>query len=52
MRCGVFLKNVNDFAAMNAVYGKNLWSLSGANDGRGGTSTKDSLVEIGAIALE
>jgi 2-iminobutanoate/2-iminopropanoate deaminase len=53
VRCTVFLKNMNDFAAMNAVYGKYFGSAPPAR------STvevvrlpKDVLVEIDTIATE
>ena len=52
--CGrtVFLKNMNDFAAMNEVYGKYFGaSSSGALDGRSFSLAKDVLVEIDVIAL-
>ena len=53
VRCGVFLKNMNDFAAMNAVYGK---YFSSAPPARSTVEVsrlpKDVLVEIDVIALE
>jgi 2-iminobutanoate/2-iminopropanoate deaminase len=53
VRCGVFLKDMNDFSAMNAVYGKFF-----PNDPPARTTIqaarlpKDCQVEIDAIALE
>jgi 2-iminobutanoate/2-iminopropanoate deaminase len=53
VRCTVFLKNMGDFAAMNAVYGK---YFSSAPPARSTVEVarlpKDVLVEIDAIALE
>lgn len=53
VRCTVFLKNMNDFAAMNAVYGK---YFSSAPPARSTVEVarlpKDVLVEIDVIALE
>lgn len=53
VRCGVFLKSMNDFAAMNAVYGK---YFSSAPPARSTVEVsrlpKDVLVEIDVIALE
>jgi 2-iminobutanoate/2-iminopropanoate deaminase len=53
VRCGVFLKNMGDFAAMNAVYGK---YFSSAPPARSTVEVsrlpKDVLVEIDVIALE
>jgi 2-iminobutanoate/2-iminopropanoate deaminase len=53
VRCTVFLKNMNDFAAMNQVYGK---YFSSAPPARSTVEVarlpKDVLVEIDAIALE
>jgi 2-iminobutanoate/2-iminopropanoate deaminase len=52
VRCGVFLKNIGDFAAMNEVYGK---YLSTAPPARTTVEVarlpKDVLVEIDVIAL-
>jgi len=52
VRCSVFLKNMNDFAAMNEVYGK---YLSSAPPARSTVEVarlpKDVLVEIDVIAL-
>jgi len=52
LRCTVFLKSMNDFAAMNAVYGK---YLSSAPPARSTVEVsrlpKDVLVEIDVIAL-
>ena len=53
VRCGVFLKSMNDFAHMNEVYGK---YFSSAPPARSTVEVsrlpKDVLVEIDAIALE
>jgi 2-iminobutanoate/2-iminopropanoate deaminase len=53
VRCTVFLKNMNDFTAMNEVYGK---YFSSAPPARSTVEVarlpKDVLVEIDAIALE
>jgi 2-iminobutanoate/2-iminopropanoate deaminase len=53
VRASVFLKNMNDFAAMNAVYGK---YFSSAPPARSTVEVarlpKDVLVEIDVIALE
>src|SRR6202046_3650346 len=53
VRCTVFLKNMSDFAAMNAVYGK---YFTPAPPPRSGVEVarlpKDVLVEIDVIALE
>jgi len=53
VRCGVFLKNMNDFAAMNTVYGR---YFSSAPPARSTVEVsrlpKDVLVEIDVIALE
>ena len=53
VRCTVFLKNMNDFAAMNEVYGK---YFSSAPPARSTVEVarlpKDVLVEIDVIALE
>jgi 2-iminobutanoate/2-iminopropanoate deaminase len=52
LRCTVFLKSMNDFAAMNAVYGK---YFSSAPPARSTVEVsrlpKDVLVEIDVIAL-
>jgi 2-iminobutanoate/2-iminopropanoate deaminase len=52
VRCTVFLKNMNDFTAMNAVYGK---YFSSAPPARSTVEVarlpKDVLVEIDVIAL-
>jgi 2-iminobutanoate/2-iminopropanoate deaminase len=52
VRCTVFLKDINDFAAMNAVYGK---YFSSAPPARSTVEVarlpKDVLVEIDVIAL-
>ena len=53
VRCGVFLKSMNDFAAMNVVYGE----IFGPHPPARTTVAvaglpKDSLVEIDAIAME
>ena len=53
MRCGVFLKDMNDFAAMNEVYGK---FFKGSPPARTAVQAarlpKDCMVEIDAIAVE
>lgn len=53
VRCGVFLKSMDDFARMNEVYGK---YFSSAPPARSTVEVsrlpKDVLVEIDAIALE
>jgi 2-iminobutanoate/2-iminopropanoate deaminase len=53
VRCTVFLKSMNDFAAMNEVYGK---YFSSAPPARSTVEVarlpKDVLVEIDVIALE
>lgn len=53
VRCTVFLKNMNDFAAMNQVYGK---YFSSAPPARATVEVarlpKDVLVEIDVIALD
>ena len=52
VRCGVFLKNMDDFAAMNEVYGRH---FSAAPPARSTVEVarlpKDVLVEIDVIAL-
>jgi 2-iminobutanoate/2-iminopropanoate deaminase len=53
VRCTVFLKNMNDFAAMNAVYGKYFGSAPPARSTvEVARLPKDVLVEIDVIALE
>jgi len=53
VRCTVFLKNMNDFAAMNEVYGKYFSSTPPARSTvEVARLPKDVLVEIDAIALE
>ena len=53
VRCGVFLKNMSDFEAMNDVYGAIFGPHRPARTTVGAASLpKDSLVEIDAIALE
>ena len=53
VRCDVFLKSMNDFAAMNQIYGK---YFSSAPPARSTVEVsrlpKDVLVEIDVIALE
>ena len=53
VRCGVFLKSMNDFARMNEVYGK---YFSSAPPARSTVEVarlpKDVLIEIDVIALE
>ncbi len=53
VRSGVFLKNMNDFAAMNEIYGKH---FSAAPPARTTVEVarlpKDVLVEIDVVALE
>ena len=52
VRCGVFLKNMNDFAAMNEVYGKYFSSQPPARSTvEVARLPKDVLVEIDVIAL-
>jgi 2-iminobutanoate/2-iminopropanoate deaminase len=52
VRCGVFLKDMNDFAAMNEVYGKFFRSNPPARSTvQAARLPKDSLVEIDAIAM-
>ena len=52
VRCGVFLKNMGDFAAMNEIYGRH---FSAAPPARSTVEVarlpKDVLVEIDVIAL-
>ena len=53
VRCGVFLKDMNDFAAMNEVYGKFFPSNPPARTTiQAAKLPKDCQVEIDAIALE
>ena len=53
VRCGVFLKSMDDFAAMNAVYGKYFSSPFPARSTvEVARLPKDVLVEIDVIALE
>jgi 2-iminobutanoate/2-iminopropanoate deaminase len=53
VRCTVFLKNMNDFAAMNQVYGKYFSSVPPARSTvEVARLPKDVLVEIDVIALE
>ncbi|HTW58125.1 MAG TPA: RidA family protein [Terriglobales bacterium] len=53
VRCTVFLKDMNDFAPMNAVYGKYFSSAPPARTTvEVARLPKDVLVEIDAIALE
>jgi len=52
VRCTVFLKDMNDFAAMNAVYGKYFHTSPPARSTvEVSRLPKDVLVEIDAIAL-
>jgi 2-iminobutanoate/2-iminopropanoate deaminase len=52
VRCGVFLKSMNDFAAMNQVYGKYFSSAAPARTTvEVSRLPKDVLVEIDVIAL-
>ena len=52
LRCGVFLKDMNDFAAMNEVYGKFFRSNPPARSTvQAARLPKDCLVEIDAIAM-
>ena len=53
VRCGVFLKDMNDFAAMNEVYGKFFPNDPPARSTiQAARLPKDCQVEIDAIALE
>jgi 2-iminobutanoate/2-iminopropanoate deaminase len=53
VRCSVFLKNMNDFAAMNETYGKYFPSAPPARTTvEVARLPKDVLVEIDIIALE
>ena len=52
VRCGVFLKNMGDFAAMNEVYGRYFTSTPPARSTvEVARLPKDVLVEIDVIAL-
>jgi 2-iminobutanoate/2-iminopropanoate deaminase len=52
VRCGVFLKDMNDFAAMNEVYGTFFKSNPPARTTiQAARLPKDCLVEIDAIAM-
>ena len=52
VRCGVFLKDMNDFAAMNAVYGRYFPDAPPARSTvEVARLPKDVLVEIDVIAL-
>lgn len=52
IRCGVFLKNMSDFTAMNAVYAKYFTAKPPARTTvESSRLPKDVLVEIDAIAL-
>jgi 2-iminobutanoate/2-iminopropanoate deaminase len=52
LRCTVFLKSMNDFAAMNSVYGKHFSSAPPARSTvEVSRLPKDVLVEIDVIAL-
>ena len=53
VRCGVFLKSMNDFAAMNQAYGKYFVSAPPARTTvEVARLPKDVLVEIDVIAIE
>lgn len=53
VRCGVFLKDMNDFVAMNEVYAKFFKSDPPARSTiQAARLPKDCMVEIDAIALE
>ncbi len=53
VRCGVFLKDMNDFAAMNEVYARFFPNDPPARSTiQAARLPKDCLVEIDAIALE
>jgi 2-iminobutanoate/2-iminopropanoate deaminase len=53
VRCGVFLKSMNDFVAMNQVYGKYFSSPYPARTTvEASRLPKDVLVEIDVIALQ
>ena len=52
VRCGVFLKNMGDFAAMNEVYGRHFGTAPPARSTvEVARLPKDVLVEIDVIAL-
>ena len=52
VRCGVFLKDMNDFAAMNEVYGSYFASPAPARSTvQAGRLPKDARVEIDVIAI-
>ena len=52
VRCGVFLKSMNDFAAMNEVYGRYFTAAPPARSTvEVSRLPKDVLVEIDVIAL-
>lgn len=53
VRCGVFLKNMADFAEMNAVYGKHFQQPYPARTTiEAARLPKDVLVEIDVVAVE
>ena len=53
VRCGVFLKNMGDFAEMNAVYGKHFEAPYPARTTiEAARLPKDVLVEIDVVAVE
>src|SRR5581483_7983588 len=53
VRCGVFLKSMNDFPSMNEVYGKYFGATPPARSTvEVSRLSKDVLVEIDVIALE
>lgn len=52
VRSSVFLKDMNDFAAMNQVYGKYFSSAPARSTVEVARLPKDVLVEIDVIALE
>lgn len=53
VRCGVFLKDMNDFAAMNEVYGRFFpYDPPARSTIQAARLPKDCQVEIDAIALE
>ena len=53
VRCGVFLKDMNDFTAMNEVYGRFFKNEPPARTTiQAARLPKDCMVEIDAIALE
>jgi 2-iminobutanoate/2-iminopropanoate deaminase len=52
VHCSVFLKDMNDFAGMNAIYGKFFKGTPPARTTiQAARLPKDSLVEINAVAL-